>query len=144
MEHARGDGEEHGTISSSMVALLPRCFGGQRRLRGVRWACRMSAVECKDRRGQSPAPYGRGSGGHTEAVVAYGVQRVSEQEPVRIPREVLEELKSVRRYTRAEVLDIPTVRHVAMETEKPALVVWIDEHEHEYGRGLLNGFRADD
>jgi hypothetical protein len=69
---------------------------------------------------------------------------VSEQEPVRIPREVLEELESVRRYTREEVLDIPTIRHVAMETEKPALVVWIDEHEHEYGRGLLNGFRADD
>jgi hypothetical protein len=69
---------------------------------------------------------------------------VSEQEPVPIPREVLEELESVRRYTRAEVLDIPTVRHVAMETEKPALVVWIDEHEHEYGQGLLNGFRADD
>src|SRR5215217_4292893 len=85
-----------------------------------------------------------GSGERTEALVAEVVQRVSEQEPVRIPREVLEELESVRRYTRAEVLDIPTVRHVAMETEKPALVVWIDEHEHEYGRGLLNGFSAED
>jgi hypothetical protein len=69
---------------------------------------------------------------------------VSEQEPVRIPKEVLEELESVRRYTRAEVLDIPTVRHVAMETQKPSLVVWIDEHEQEYGWGLLNGFRAED
>jgi len=69
---------------------------------------------------------------------------VSEQDPVRIPKEVLEELESVRRYTRAEVLDIPTVRHVAMETGKPALVVWIDEHEQEYGRGLLDGFLAED
>jgi isocitrate dehydrogenase kinase/phosphatase len=69
---------------------------------------------------------------------------VSEQEPVRIPREVLEELESVHRYTRAEVLDIPTIRHVAMERQMPRLVVWIDEHAHEYGRGLLNGFRADD
>jgi hypothetical protein len=70
---------------------------------------------------------------------------VSEQEePVRIPRDVLEELESVRRYTRAEVLDIPTVRHVAMERGKPALVVWIDKHEQEYGQGLLNGFQADD
>jgi hypothetical protein len=69
---------------------------------------------------------------------------MSEQDPVRIPREVLEELVSVRRYTRAEVLDIPTVRHVAMERGKPALVVWIDEHEQEYGLGLLNGFRAED
>jgi hypothetical protein len=68
---------------------------------------------------------------------------MSEQEAVRIPREVLEELESVRRYTRAEVLDIPTIRHVAMERGKPALVLWIDKHEQEYGQGLLNGFQAE-
>jgi hypothetical protein len=68
-----------------------------------------------------------------------------QEEPVRIPKNVLEELESVRRYTRAEVLDIPTVRHVAMETHKSALVLWIDEHEQEeYGRSLLDGFRAED
>ena len=72
------------------------------------------------------------------------VRQVSEQEPVRIPKHVLEELESVRRYTRAEVLDIPTVRHVAMERGKPALVVWIDEHPQVYGRGLLDGFRTED
>jgi hypothetical protein len=65
---------------------------------------------------------------------------MSEQEPVRIPREVLEELESVRRYTRAEVLDIPTIRHVAIERGKTALVVWIDNHQQEYGQGLINGF----
>jgi hypothetical protein len=69
---------------------------------------------------------------------------MSEQEPVRIPKHVLEELESVRRYTRAEVLDIPTIRHVAMERGKPALVVWLDKHEQEYGQGLLNGFLAED
>jgi hypothetical protein len=69
---------------------------------------------------------------------------VSEQEPVRIPKNVLKELESVRRYTRIEVLDIPTVRHVAMERAKSALVVWIDNHEQEYGRGLLDGFLAED
>jgi hypothetical protein len=69
---------------------------------------------------------------------------VSEQEPVRIPKEVLEDLESVRRYTRAEVLDIPTIRHVAMERGKPALVVWIDKHEQQYGLGLLNGFISED
>ena len=37
------------------------------------------------------------------------VRQVSQQEPVRIPKNVLEELESVRRYTRAEVLDIPTI-----------------------------------
>lgn len=67
-----------------------------------------------------------------------------EAEPVRVPKDVLEELESVRRYTRAEVLDIPTVRYVAMETGKPSLVLWIDEHAREYGRGLLEGFRAGD
>jgi hypothetical protein len=69
---------------------------------------------------------------------------MSEQEPVRIPREVLEELDAVRRYTRAKVLDIPTIRHVAMERRKTTLVVWLDKHEQEYGQGLLNGFQAED
>jgi hypothetical protein len=65
------------------------------------------------------------------------------QAPVGIPKDVLEELESVRRYTRVEVLDIPTLRFVAMETSKPALVLWIDKHTQEYGRGLLDGFRAE-
>jgi hypothetical protein len=69
---------------------------------------------------------------------------MSEQEPVRIPRDVLKELESVRRYTSANTFDIPTIRHVAMETQKPALVVWIDKHQQEYGRGLLNGLLAED
>ena len=64
-------------------------------------------------------------------------------EPVRIPKNVLDELESARRYARAEVLDIPTLRYVAMETNKPALVLWIDTHQGEYGRGLLDGFRAE-
>jgi len=69
---------------------------------------------------------------------------MSEQQPVPIPKNVLEQLESVRRYTRVEVVDIPTLRHVAMETEKPALVVWINNHQQEYGRGLLDGFLAED
>jgi hypothetical protein len=72
------------------------------------------------------------------------VPRMTTQGPVQVPKEVLEELESVRRYTRAEVLDIPTLRYVAMETEKPALVSWIDRHQGEYARGLLDGFRAED
>jgi hypothetical protein len=69
---------------------------------------------------------------------------VKEQGPVRIPKNVLEELESVRRYTRTDMLDIPTLRYVASETGKPALVVWIDTHEQEYGWGLLDGFQAED
>ncbi len=77
-------------------------------------------------------------------MVAQGARRVKEQGPVRIPKGVLEDLEAVRLYTRTEVLDIPLLRYVAMEREKPALVVWIDGHEAEYGRGLLDGFEAED
>jgi hypothetical protein len=52
---------------------------------------------------------------------------MGEQEPVRFPKDVLEELEPVRRYTRTEVLDIPTLRYVASEAQKPALVLWVDE-----------------
>ena len=65
-------------------------------------------------------------------------------EPVRVPKNVLDELESVRRYTRVEVLDIPTLRYVAMETHKPALVTWIDRHEGDYARGLLDGVQEED
>ena len=69
---------------------------------------------------------------------------MTEQGPVRVPKDVLKELEAVRLYTRSEVLDIPTLRYVAMERDKPALVVWIDKHAAEYGRGLLDGFESED
>ena len=69
---------------------------------------------------------------------------MEEQESVRVPKDVLNDLESVRRYVRTDALDIPTLRYVAMETGKPALVVWIDRHAGEYGRGLLDGFEEGD
>ena len=69
---------------------------------------------------------------------------MTEQGPVRIPKDVLEDLEAVRLYTRTDMLDIPLLRYVAMEREKAALVVWIDKHAPEYGRGLLDGFEAED
>ena len=69
---------------------------------------------------------------------------MKEQGPVRVPKDVLEELEAVRLYTRTEMLDIPLLRYVAMEREKPTLMVWIDAHQSEYGRGLLDGFQAKD
>ncbi len=67
-----------------------------------------------------------------------------EQGPVRIPKEVLEQLEAVRRDARTDVLDIPTLRYTASEGGKPTLVVWLDGHPSEYGRGLLDGFEAED
>src|SRR5687767_10194276 len=66
-----------------------------------------------------------------------------QQEPVRIPKKVLEELESVRRYTRAEVLDIPTIRHVAMERGKPALVVRDTARDLSGMAGELAALKAD-
>ncbi len=63
---------------------------------------------------------------------------------MRIPKEVLEELEALHRETRTDALDIPTLRYAASETGKPALVVWVDKHPQEYGRGLLDGFEAED
>ena len=78
-------------------------------------------------------------------MVAQAVRGVTEQGPVPIPKDVLEELEAVRRYTHTDMLDIPTLRYVAMETGKPpALAVWVGKHAGEYGRGLLDGFQAED
>ena len=57
---------------------------------------------------------------------------------------MLEKLEAVRHYTRSKVLVIPTLWYVAMERDKPALVVWIDGHAPEHGRGLLDGFQAEE
>jgi hypothetical protein len=67
----------------------------------------------------------RDSGAHTEPgdatiastrgalpMVVKNVREVKERGPVQIPKDVLEELESVHRYTRAEVLGIPTLRYV--------------------------------
>jgi len=69
---------------------------------------------------------------------------VTEQGPVRIPRDVLEQLEALRRDARTDMLDIPTLRYAASEEGKAELVVWIDGHESEYGRGLLDGFEAEE
>ncbi len=68
---------------------------------------------------------------------------MNEKEPVWVPKEVLEGLEAVRRFARTDVLDIATVRYLGQERGLGALVVWIDKHPQEYGRGLLEGFRAD-
>jgi hypothetical protein len=55
---------------------------------------------------------------------------------------LLEGLEAVRRHAGTDVLDVAIVRYLAMERGQPALVVWVDKHPEEYGRGLLDGFEA--
>jgi hypothetical protein len=69
---------------------------------------------------------------------------MSEGEPVRVLEEVLEGLEGVRRYAGKDVLYIATVRYQAQERGRRDLAVWIHRHPEEYGRGLLDGFRAED
>ncbi len=69
---------------------------------------------------------------------------MTEGGPVRVPRGVLEDLEAVRPYTGTDAPGLPLLRYVAMDRGKPALVVWIDRHPQEYGRGLLDGFEAED
>ena len=64
--------------------------------------------------------------------------------PVRLPRDVLEGLEVVRRYARTETPDLATVRYAAVELKVPALAVWANRHRSEYGRGILDGFEAED
>ena len=67
---------------------------------------------------------------------------MSEGKPVGVPVDVLEGLEAVRRHAGTDVLDVAIVRYLAMERGQPALVVWVDKHPDEYGRGLLDGFEA--
>jgi hypothetical protein len=69
---------------------------------------------------------------------------VNGEGPVRVPKDVMEGLEVVRRYARTETPAVPTVRYAGMELGRPALVAWIDGHRSEYGRGLLDGFEAED
>jgi hypothetical protein len=64
-------------------------------------------------------------------------------EPVRLPADVLEGLEAVRRYAGTHALDVATLRYLANERGRRTLVVWIDRHPEEYGRGLLDGFQAE-
>ena len=66
---------------------------------------------------------------------------MSEREPVRVPEEVLE---AVHRHAGEVVLDIATVRYLALERGGGALAVWVDKHPQEYARGVLDGFRAEE
>ena len=46
------------------------------------------------------------------------------EQPVRIPKDVLEGLEAIRRHARTDVLGIPTARYLAEERGQAALVLW--------------------
>ncbi len=75
--------------------------------------------------------------------IIQGIRGMREGGPVRVPQDVLEGLEAVRRHVGTELLDVSTVRYFANERGRRALAVWVHRHPDEYGRGLLDGFRAE-
>lgn len=77
-------------------------------------------------------------------MVASAVWRVSEcKNTVQVPADVLEGLEAVRRHLGTDMLDVATLRYFANERGQSALAIWVHRHPGEYGRGLLDGFRAE-
>ena len=73
----------------------------------------------------------------------FNVEDVNEGEPARVPEGVLEGVEAVLRYAGTDVLDITTLGYLAQERGRGALAVWVEEHPHEYARGVLYAFRTD-
>lgn len=62
---------------------------------------------------------------------------------VRLPATVAEQLEEVRQDGRCNMLDRPCVQAVANDLGHYELVVWIEDHQREYGRLIFRGFEVE-
>jgi hypothetical protein len=62
------------------------------------------------------------------------------QQPIRIPREVLDGIEAVRESGRTNMLDRLAVQYIANELEYFATLIWLEDHRDDYARGLFHGF----
>ena len=60
-----------------------------------------------------------------------------------MPAKVAEQLEEVRQDGRCNMLDRPCVQAVANDLGHHELVVWIEDHQREYGRLILEGFEME-
>lgn len=65
-------------------------------------------------------------------------------ERVRLPSEVAGQLDEVRQDGRCNMLDRPCVQVVADDLGHYELVLWIEDHQREYGWLILEGFEVED
>ena len=70
-------------------------------------------------------------------------RRVVNKEPVRVPLEVFEGLEAVRVSGRVGMLDRYGVQRIAYQLGYHATVLWIEEHEAGYARGIVHGFAVE-
>jgi len=63
---------------------------------------------------------------------------------VRLPVSVTEQLEEVRQDGRCNMLDRIGVQFIADDLGHYELVVWIEDHQREYGRMILEGFEVED
>ena len=65
-------------------------------------------------------------------------------EKVKAPRAVIDGIETVRQTGRTNMLDRHAVQYIANELELWEVVIWLEDHPKDYGRGLFHGFEADE
>jgi len=65
-------------------------------------------------------------------------------EKVKAPRAVIDGIETVRQTGRTNMMDRRMVQVIANELELWEVVIWLEDHPKDYGRGLFNGFEADE
>jgi hypothetical protein len=65
-------------------------------------------------------------------------------EKVKAPRAVIDGIETVRQTGRTNMMDRQMVQVIANELELWQVVVWLEDHPKDYGRGLFQGFVADE
>ena len=65
-------------------------------------------------------------------------------QPVRVPREVLDGIEAVRRSGRTNMLDRHAAALIAESLGFLPAALWIRENRELYARGIFQGFEAED
>lgn len=63
---------------------------------------------------------------------------------VKVPAKVLDGIDAVRDSGKTNMLDSRAVQFYANKMEHYETVLWIEDNRSEYGRGIFEGFEAED
>jgi hypothetical protein len=64
-------------------------------------------------------------------------------DPIPVPRAVLDGIEAVRRSGDTNMLDRPRVARLCDQLGHYAAALWVSEHRDLYARGIFRGFRAE-
>jgi hypothetical protein len=62
------------------------------------------------------------------------------EDPIRVPTAVMDGLETVRESGETNMQDPRNVQAIAAYLGYPEVVLWIEEHPHEYREGIFRGF----